>query len=61
MNWQRFVCEKGVGAPHFEKSHRGLLMETVREMAETNTLANWVRETNYRLSSGRQLTLKMFV
>jgi hypothetical protein len=60
MNWQRFVGENGVGAPHLIKSHSALLMDTVRGMAETNTLANWVRDTNYVLSNGRQLTLGMF-
>jgi hypothetical protein len=61
MNWQRFVQgDLGVTSPHLVRSHSALLMSTVREMAETNTLANWVRETNYRLSNGRQLTLRMF-
>jgi len=61
MNWQRFVCEsEGVGAPHLHKGHSALIMDTVRAAAETNTLANWVRETNCRLISGRQLTLRMF-
>ena len=63
MDWQRFIGD-GVGAEGLgvgaRKSHHSLLMETVREAVETNTLANWVRETNYRLSSGRQLTLRMF-
>ena len=59
MNWQRFVCEEGVGAPHY-RGHNSLLMGSVRELAETNTLANWVRHTNLRLKNGRQLTLRMF-
>ncbi len=61
MNWYRFVNEEmGVDGPR-ERGHSALLMETVREMAETNTLANWVRETNYRLTHGKQLTLRMFM
>jgi len=53
------VCEEGVGAPHY-RGHNSLLMGSVRELAETNTLANWVRHTNLRLKNGRQLTLRMF-
>lgn len=63
MNWQKFVCVgnegSGVGTPH-GKSHHSLLLESVRELGETNTLANWVRTTNYKISNGRQLTLSMF-
>ena len=60
MNWIRFVNEDLGVDEHHEKSHCALLMSVVKETAETNTLANWVRETNYRLSRGRQLTLRMF-
>ena len=61
MNWQRFVCEDvGVGATAVHRSHHSLIMDTVRGAAEKGTLANWVRDTNYRLARGRQLTLAMF-
>ncbi|MBT4596787.1 MAG: hypothetical protein HOC95_02305 [Candidatus Diapherotrites archaeon] len=61
MNWQKFVQGNlGVTTPHLVRSHSALLMSTVRELAETNTLANWVRDTNHSLVDGRQLTLAMF-
>ena len=61
MNWQKFVQGNlGVTTPHLVRSHSALLMSTVRELSETNTLASWVRDTNYRLANGRQLTLNMF-
>jgi len=61
MNWQRFVCEEvGVGATAVRNSHNSLVMGVVRSAAEKGTLANWVRDTNYRLARGRQLTLAMF-
>ena len=36
------------------------LAEFIASSIEKSTLANWVRDTNYRLASGRQLTLSMF-
>jgi hypothetical protein len=61
MNWQRFVhSEIGVDKSYVCGGHNALIMQTVREAIETNTLANWVRTTNYHLASGRQLTLAMF-
>mgnify|MGYP003999431441 CR=1 FL=1 len=61
MNWQRFVNGKiGVDEHYVCGGHNALIMRTVREVAETNSLANRVRTTNYHLASGRQLTLAMF-
>lgn len=60
MNWSRFVSdEKSVVRRH---GHFAGLMSAIKESAEDNTLANWVRETDHRLSEsyGRQLTIDMF-
>jgi hypothetical protein len=62
MDWQSFVGEEGVvRMDESARGHNYTLLAVVNETVEHSTLANWVRETNKVLSSGRQLTLKMFI
>jgi hypothetical protein len=59
MDWIRFVS--GEEAIVRRKSNGFYLDKVIEEIAEKNTLAHWVRETNDRLEHGaRQLTLSAF-
>jgi hypothetical protein len=60
MNWSRFVSDDNSVVR--AQSHIAGLMNAIKESAEDNTLANWVRETDQRLSEqyGKQMTIDMF-
>jgi len=59
MNWFRFV--NSTSNSH-ERGHLAGLMKAIKESHSDNSLANWVRETDQKItdSCGRQLTLNMF-
>ena len=48
MNWMNFV--KGEEHVVRSKSHNFYLDKVMEEILDHNTLANWVRETNDKLS-----------
>jgi len=46
MNWMKFIRGEEVVT---RKSHNFYLDQVMVELMETNTLANWVRETNSKI------------
>jgi hypothetical protein len=49
MDWKEFVNPERIEFHVRVKSFGGALFEIAQEVAEHNTLSNWVRETNARL------------
>jgi len=49
MDWEEFVNPERTEFHIRVKSFSGTLFEIAQEVAQRNTLSNWVRETNSRL------------